>query len=201
MSELAKYAKLMKLEPDADLSAIKQRYSEWQTRFQTQIGSDDPELEQKGRNNLLLLDQAYQVLAAEAAKRARAERTRQAPVNRSLATSIELATLRAGFSIYDCEKFELVTNRHVGHFKINWPYGKLTFYDNKIKLKALVFKAEIEYSDIESISRYLYMPMMFRIEHQAPDVYPTVILKGPGIGAKFKQLNEEHNLGLAIEYS
>lgn len=200
MSDLIKYAKLMKLEPDADLPEIKQRYREWQTKIESQMGSDDPEVEKKGRNNLLLLDQAYQVLAAEATKRARAEKNKAIPTV-PLATSVELDTLRAGFSIYDCEKFEVVTNRHVGHFKINWPYGKLTFYDNKIKLKALVFAAEIEYHHIEKISRYLFMPMMFRVEHRAPDVYPTVILKGPGIGAKFKRLNDEHNLGITIEYS
>lgn len=200
MSDLIKYAKLMKLEPDADLSQIKQRYSEWQARFEAQMSSDDPEVEKKGRNNLLLLDQAYQVMAAEASKRARAEKAQRDAQARPLATSIELDTLRAGFSIYDVEKFEIVTNRHVGHFKINWPYGKLTFYDDKIKLKALVFAAEIEYLHIERISRYLFMPMMFRVEHRAPDVYPTVILKGFGIGAKFKKLNNEHNLGLPLEY-
>ncbi len=201
MSELSKYAKLMKLEPDADLSAIKQRYSEWHTRFQAQISSDDPELEQKGRNNLLLLDQAYQVMAAEAAKRARAAKTAQNTPPRPLATSIELDTLRAGFSLYECEHLEIVTDRHVGKFKINWPYGKLTFYDNKLKFKALVFTAEIEYRHIEKISRYFFLPMVFRIQHRSPNVHPLVIVNGPGIGAKFKRLNNEHNLGLPIEYS
>lgn len=200
MSDLIKSAKLLKLAPDADLPEIKQKYAEWKVKIEAQMNSDDPETERKGRNNLLLLDQAYQVLAAEATKRARAERSQtEAPV-RQMATSIELDTIRSGFNIQDIEGFEIVTNRHVGHFKINWPYGKLTFYDNKIKLKALVFTAEIEYRDITRISRYLFMPMMFRIEHEAPDVYPTVILKGPWIGAKFKKLNDEHNLGLPIEY-
>lgn len=200
MADLPKYAKLMKLDPDADLPAIKQRYGEWQARFEAQIRSDDPAIEQKGRNNLLLLDQAYQAMAAAATQRAREAQAAQDAAAPPLAMSIELGSHRIGFNLNKHAGFEVVSSHNRGHFKTSWPTGNVTFFSDKLKLKALVFTAEIEYRDIDSISRYLFMPMVFRIKHHAPDVYPLVVLNGFGLGAKIKRLNDEHQLGLPIEY-
>jgi len=200
MSNLAKYAKLMKLDPDADLPTIKQRYAEWQARFETQMRSDDPSIEQKGRNNLLLLDQAYQAMAAAATQRVREAQAAQDEARPALAMSIELGSHRIGFSLNKHAGFEVVSSQNRGHFKISWPAGNITFFSDKLKLKALMFAAEIEYREIDSISRYLFIPMVFRIKHHSPDVYPLVILTGFGLGAKIRRLNDEHQLGLPIEY-
>ena len=200
MSDLAKYAKLMKLDPDADLPAIKQSYAEWQARFETQMRSDNPATEQKGRNNLLLLDQAYQAMAAAATQKSRKAKAEQDATAPPLAMSVELGSHRIGLSLYKEAGFRMVSSQNRGHFKISWPAGNITLFSDKLKLKALVFAAEIDYRDIDSISRYFFMPMIFRIKHHAPDVYPLVILNGFGLGAKIKRLNDEHQLGLPIEY-
>ena len=198
MAELNKYAKLMGVSPDADLAEIKSKYGEWRTRFESQIRSEDEAVSQKGEKNLMLLDRAYQALAAHAVsvERKSAATANAAPVS----MSVELDTHRIGFNINNMEGFRFVNKWQVRRFRVSWPGAKITFYDNKLKIKALVFATEIEYRHIEDIGRFFFMPFVFRIKHRAPDVLPMIILNGLGLGSKIKQLNDEHGLGLPLSY-
>lgn len=198
MSDLGKYAKLLGVSPHAELSEIKGKYAEWRQKFEKQLRSDDIAKAQKGQKNLMLLDQAYQALAAHAASAARRDERESA--DQASALSIEIGTHRAGFNINNLEGFQFMDQSKVRRFKISWPGAKVTFFNNKLKIKALIFSTEIEYRHIEEIKRYFFMPFVFEIRHRAPDVMPTVVLYGPGLGGKIKRLNEEHHLNLPISF-
>lgn len=191
--------RLLQLKDDADLSDLKKVYGQYRQRIEAQLDSADPSEVVKGRNNMQLLDQAYQVLAPVVAAR-NAPETPQAPQGTELKMSVELGTCRVGFHINRIEGFQVASQRNQGHFKISWPGGKMIFYNDKVKIKALIFKAEIEYQAIDEIRRYWFMPMVFQIKHHQPDVWPTVIVHGFGVGRKIKDLNEQHRLGLNLTY-
>lgn len=146
----------------------------------------------RGQKNLDLLDRACQALAAAA--------RRQVPDEASLPMSIEIGSHRAGFNINNAGGFGWMDNRHLVKFSVNWPTAKVTFFSDKLRIKALILSTEIEYRKIEEISCLWFLPMVFVVRHRQPDVLPTVILNGIGLGAKIKRLNEEHRLGLKLRY-
>jgi len=57
-----------------------------------------------------------------------------------------------------------------------------------------------EYSQIEEIKRFLFIPMVFVIKHRSPDIGVNVMVNGWGLGRKIKDLNEQHGLELTIRY-
>ena len=71
MSDLAKYAKLLGVNPHSELSEIKKKYGEWRQKFEAQLRSENINKAQRGQKNLALLDQAYQALAAHSVSEAR----------------------------------------------------------------------------------------------------------------------------------
>ncbi len=197
MRDLAKYARLLGVNPNSELPEIKRKYGEYREKFEKQLRSDDITKAQKGQKNLALLDQAYQALAAHAVAEARKNENLS---SQGSAVSIEIGSCRVGFHISNLEGFQFVNNRDVRRFKSSWPGAKITFYNNKLKLKGLLLSAEIEYRHIENIKRVLFLPFVFAIKHRSPDVLPTVIVNGLGVGSKIKRLNEEHHLNLPISY-
>ncbi len=197
MSDLVKYAKLLGVHPHAELSEIKRKYGEWRQKFEAQLRSDNIAKAQKGQQNLALLDQAYQALAAHAVAEARKNEN---AAEESSAVSIEIGSCRVGFSISNLEGFQFVNSRDVRRFKASWPGAKITFYNNKLKLKGLLLSAEIEYRHIEDIRRVLFLPFVFEIKHRSPDVLPSVVINGLGLGSTIKRLNDEHHLGLPISF-
>ncbi len=204
MERTEKYAKLLGVAPDSDLPEIKQKYQQWRTRFESQVASGNPQAAQKGQKNLVLLDEAYQALASQAVAAARqqqqAEAAEDAGAQADLPMSIELDSCRVGFNMNNMEGFTFVNSHHVRKFKVSWPGGKMTFFNNKLKIGALVFSTEIEYRQVEEIKRFWFMPMTFQIKHRAPSVLPVIIVFGPGLGGLIKRLNDEHRLGLNLSY-
>ena len=199
MSDADRYRKLLKLSEDAGLTELKAAYASYRARFQGQLQSDRPETVEKGRNNLLLLDQAYQNLAPLLAAN-RTSRDQVAAAEPPSTMSVELGHCRIGFHINRIEGFQVVGHHNRGHFKVNWPTGKLVLYDNKLKIKALIFKTEIDYRHIDEIRRFWFLPMVFQIRHRQADVWPTVIINGFGVGRRIKALNDAHRLGLNLTY-
>ena len=197
MSDLARYAKLLGVNPHSELSEIKQKYGEWRQKFEAQLRSEDISKAQKGQKNLALLDQAYQALAARAVAEARKNET---VAEKNSVASVEIGSCRAGFNISNIEGFQFVNKWEVRRFKSSWPGAKVTFYNNKLKIKGLLLSAEIEYRHIENIKRVFFLPFVFEIKHRAPDVLPSVVINGFGLGSTIKRLNDEHHLDLPISF-
>jgi hypothetical protein len=198
MENLKKYAKLLGVDPNADLSEVKLKYAEWRKKFETMLRSEDIAKAQKGQKNLALLDQAYQALAAHAVTAIRNTPAANEPQVSSM--SIEIGSCRVGYNINNIEGFQFVNKWKVRRFKVSWPGAKITFYNNKLKIKGMLLAAEMEYRHIENIKRFFYLPFVFEIKHRSPDVLPTVILSGFGLGGVIKRLNDEHHLDLPITY-
>ena len=141
MSDLAKYAKLLGVNPNSELPEIKQKYAEWRHKCEAQLRSDDVAKAQKGQKNLALLDQAYQALAAHAVSEARKNENAE---EKNSTVSIEIGSCRVGFNISNIGGFQFVNKWEVRRFKSSWPGAKITFYNNKLKLKGLLLSTEIE---------------------------------------------------------
>lgn len=198
MPDLEKYAGLLGVEKDAELVEIKHKYGEWRQKFEAQIASAKPAVSRKGHKNLQLLDQAFQALAAAAVARERGAAESIPPDDTNM--SIELGHCRVGFQINTLELGRFTATTKVNQFKASWPAGKLTLYNNKLKIKALIFAAEIEYRRIDEIKRLWFFPFSFVVRHQQAAVPETVILYGPTVGRTLKRLNDAHRLGLQLSY-
>lgn len=195
MDEIAKYAKLIGVDPNADFSEIKQKYEIRRQKYDAQLRSGNIKKAMQGQKNLTRLDQAYQALSAHALAR-RDERMAEAADT----ASFEIGTHRVGFNVSNLDGFESADRSKFRQYKISWPGAKIFFYNDRLKLKALVFTTEIPYRYIKNIKRYFYLPFVFQVRHRAPEVMPNVIVYGVGLGRKFKRLNQEHHLNLPISY-
>lgn len=210
MKTVEQYAKLMGVDPDADLSEIKQKYGQWRDKFEKHLGSEDTELSQKANKNLTLLNEAYEALSSHALSLSKTrEQEEQSDL---LPLTIELDSCRAGFNLCSNEGFRITRSsvevggiRVSGHrdgqsFNVNWPTGKLTFYNSKLEIRALIFAGEVEYRNILEIKRLWFLPMTFVIKHKQADMLAGITIYGFGLGSRIKRLNAEHRLGLKLSY-
>ena len=183
------------VDPNDDLSEIKRKYGIRRQKFEAQLRSEDIVKAQKGQQNLTRLDQAYQALSAHVMVR------RDEELAESVETaSFEIGTHRVGCNVSNIEGIEFVDRSRIRQFRVSWPGAKLIFYNDRIKLKALVFTTEIPYRHIKNIKRHFYLPFVFQIRHRAPEVLPNIIVYGLGLGRKIKRLDREHHLNLPLSF-
>lgn len=209
---ISKYRKLVGIDENGDLSELKLKYSEFHERFNQGIRSEDPARVQKAQNNLVLLEQAYSVLAGDIRSREKAgykQSTEDATSRKRL--SIELENVRVGFQILHGEFFALETSsvetnilgmrttKTNNRVKTSWPTGKLIIYNDHFKLKCIFGTYEVRYDDIDSVSKVWYLPFYLCMK-QKSDETVRINVFGLGLGRKLKELAQQFTTQLRLDY-
>lgn len=211
--KVIQYRKLLGLNEASDLNALKGKYSEFQERFKAQVESDDPTLEAKGRNNLMLLDQAYNILARDIRTRqteAHQQAEAEAPTG-ATRMSIELCSMRVGFQVIEGSLFALETKkvnvslfgmrtvRTNNRMSTNWPSGKLLIFNDQLRLSCLLGSYEIRVNDIVDVTKVWYMPFHLVIRQKSDDDM-IIYVFGYGLGKKLKELASQFDCQIKLNY-
>lgn len=211
---LDKYRKLLGLTDNADLSALKGRYSELHERFNRQLRSEDPAMAEKGQNNLFLLDQAYNLLAKHihSEQRESYQQATDAAVSGASRLSIELDTMRVGFQILEGSEFFALETKKVevnvlgmrsvqtnNRVKANWPSGKLTIFNDHFRLTCLFGSFDLPYNDIIAVTKVWYLPCSICMKQKTDESVRTNIF-GIGLSKKLKELAPRFSHQLRLEY-
>jgi hypothetical protein len=208
-----KCLKLVGLPEGADLSELKRRYAELHKRFNQQLDSDEPEKVKKGQNNLVLLDQTYNVLAKDIRSRqieSHQQATEEA-ISGATRMSIELCTVRVGFQVLEGSIFALQTKqvnvnlfgmrtvRTNNRISTNWPSGKLVVFNDHLKLKCLLGSYEIYFNDVVAVTKAWYMPF-YLFMRQKSDEDIRIHIYGFGLGKRLKELTPQFTSKLTLDY-
>lgn len=212
-AKVSQYRKLLGLNENSDLGTLNVKYAELQARFKAQIESDDPVQENKGRNNLMLLDQAYSILASDI--RSRQLESRQRPQQKAppgaTRMSIELCSMRVGFQVIEGSLFTLETrkvnvnlfgmraSRTNSRMSTNWPSGKLTVFNDQLRLSCLLGSYEIRVNDIVDITKVWYMPFHLVIRQKSDDDM-IIYVFGYGLGKKLRELASRFDCQVKLNY-
>jgi hypothetical protein len=211
---LSKHRKLIGLEDTADMSELKNRYSALHERFNQQLRSEDPAQTKKGQSNLVLLDQAYNLLAQDI--RDRQIKSHQQATAEALSggsrLSIELDTIRVGFQILEGGEFFALETKRVdvnvmgmrsvktnNRVSASWPSGKLTIFNDHFKLKCIFGSFDFPYNDIVSVTKVWYVPFSLCMK-QKSDESMRINIFGLGLGKKLKELAPQFTTKLRIDY-
>ncbi|PLX73438.1 MAG: hypothetical protein C0614_12900 [Desulfuromonas sp.] len=212
--ELAsKYRKLIGVDDECDLKALKARYAALQDKFNAQLKSGDSVQTQKGQKNILLLDQAYNVLAQDI--RLRQEQSFQQETEKAVSgmqnLSIELDSFRVGFqilhgSLFAIETSSVETNLFGLHAKktnnqvsARWPSGKLVVYSDHFKLKCIFGSVDISFDDILEVKKVWYLPLCLCVS-QKHDNDTRISIFGFGLDKKIKEMSSQFSTPLTLQY-
>lgn len=208
------YRKLLGISKQATLGDLKKRYADLHERFNQQILSDNPNQAEKGQKNLVLLDQAYSLLAKEI--RTQEATSHQQATAEALSgaqrLSIELATMRVGFQILDAANFFALETRKVdvnilgmrsvqtnNRVSTNWPSGKLRIFNDHFELKCIFGSVDLPYSDIVTITKVWYLPFSLTMTRKS-DEDIRINIFGFGLREKLKQLAPQFTPRLKLDY-
>lgn len=209
-----KYRKLIGLPEGAGLSELKGRYAELHKRFNQQLESEDPEKVKKGHNNLVLLDQAYNLLAKDIrAQQAVSfqEATAEATAGPTR-LSIELCSMRIGFQILEGGTFFALETKRVdiniagmrsvqtnNRISTNWPSGKLTIFNDHFKLTCIFGSFDLYFNDIVAVTKVWYLPFSLCMK-QKSDESMRINIFGFGLGKKLKEIAPQFTTKLKLDY-
>lgn len=209
-----KYRKLLGVSDQANLKELKGRYAALHERFNKQLQSDDEAQVEKGQSNLILLDQAYSLLAKDIRTRESASQQQAAEeaMSGEQRLSIELATMRVGFQILDAENFFALETRKVdvnilgmrsvktnNRVSTNWPSGKLRIFNDHFELKCIFGSVDLPYSDIVSITKVWYLPFYLTMTRKS-DEDIRINVFGFGLRSKLKELAPQFTHKLRLDY-
>lgn len=209
-----KYRKLLGISEQADLKELKERYASLRKRFNEQLQSDDDTQVQKGQSNLVLLDQAYSLLAKDIRTRETAshqEATEEA-MSGAQRLSIELATMRVGFQILDAANFFALETKKVdvnilgmrsvqtnNRVSTNWPSGKLRIFNDHFEFKCIFGSVDLPFSDIVTITKVWYLPFWLTMTRKS-DQDIRINIFGFGLRNKLKELAPKFTPRLKLDY-
>ena len=210
---VAKYRKLVGVGDECDLKALKTRYAALQNKFNTQLKSDNPTQAQKGQKNLILLDQAYNVLAQDI--RSRQQQSFQQETEKAVSgrqnLSIELDSFRVGFqilhgSLFAIETSSVETNIFGLHAKktnnrvsARWPSGKLVVYTDHFKLKCIFGSIDLPFDDLLDVKKVWHLPLCLCLS-QRHDSDTRISIFGFGLGNKIKELSAQFSTPLNLQF-
>ncbi|MFT7677103.1 MAG: hypothetical protein ACI8QC_001080 [Planctomycetota bacterium] len=109
-----------------------------------------------------------------------------------------LYTARIGGVAQDA--FFVVTNQNggaPGRTKINWPFGTLRLYPDRITFRLIFGEFELPLEDITSIERHMLVQV--RIQHTNPDVPQYIALHGLGLLGRLKSAAKAHRVRLPFK--
>jgi hypothetical protein len=211
---IEKYRKLLGLSEGATFSELKARYAELHTRFTKQLDSEEPEKVKKGQNNLILLDQAYNLLAKEIRAQQTAsfqEATEEATAGPTR-LSIELCSMRVGFQILEGGEFFALETKRIStniagmrsvrtnnKVSTNWPSGKLTIFNDHFKLTCIFGSFDFTFNDIVAITKVWYLPGFLCMKRKSDEAMRINIF-GFGLGKKLKELSPQFTTRVQLDY-
>lgn len=203
--KIDKYRKLLGISETTDLEELKNRYAELHERFQQQRRATEKAVARKGEKNLLLLDQAYTLLAADIRQRESFQQSEQSQQT----MIVEHASFRVGFQVLEggSKFFRLETSRVSGFgstrtnniLSSSWPSGKLSLFDDCLEVKCLLGKFQLRYRDIAAIDKAWYIPFWLRVRQHDKDA-EAVHIFGWGLGRRLKEVVQQNRLQLNLDY-
>ena len=106
-----------------------------------------------------------------------------------------LFTARIGALVQ--KAFVIATNTNgtaPGRYRINWPWGRMAVYRDRIDLKVFFSEFSIPIEDVERIERH--MLFLVRIHHKSDEVPAYVAIWGWNLMAGLRNVARQHRLPL-----